>query len=116
MRIKRAVNAQKKRRTTLKEAKGYRGQASRSYRVATEAVMKAGQYAYVGRKLKKRDFRSLWITRINAACRQNDISYSRFISGLKQIDSTLDRKVLSQIAIESPETFAALVKQVKEVK
>ena len=83
MRIKRSVNALKKRRAILKQAKGYRGAKSKLYRIANEAVMKSGNYAYIGRRLKKRDFRRLWIARINAACRLNDISYSRFINGLK---------------------------------
>jgi len=93
MRIKRGVNAVKKRRAILKSAKGYRGAKSKLYRVAREAVMKSGQYAYVGRKLKKRDMRSLWITRINAACRENNISYSVFINGLNKANIELNRKV-----------------------
>ena len=113
MRIKRAVNAVKKRRTIMKEAKGYRGQSSRSYRVAREAVMKAENYAYIGRRLKKRDMRSLWIVRINAACRENDISYSRFIDGLKKQGIELDRKVLAQLAVEDKKAFAELVAKVK---
>ena len=92
MRIKRGVNAVKKRRKILKQAKGYFGAKSKLYRTAREQVMKSGQYAYVGRKQKKRDFRSLWITRINAGCHQNDISYSRFINGLKKANVTLNRK------------------------
>ena len=83
MRIKRGVNAVKKRRKILKSAKGYFGAKSKLYRTAREQVMKSGQYSYIGRKQKKRDFRALWITRINAACHQNDISYSRFIAGNK---------------------------------
>lgn len=114
MRIKRSVTALKKRRTILKAAKGFRGQSSRSYRVAREAVMKAGQYAYIGRKLRKRDMRSLWITRINAACRNNDISYSKFMHGLKLANINLDRKVLSEIAISSPDTFKNLVVKAKK--
>lgn len=113
MRIKRAVNAVKKRRSILKSAKGYRGSKSTLYRVAKEQVMKSGQYAYVGRKQKKRDFRALWITRINAACRQNDISYSRFIAGLKAKNIDLNRKVLADIAVKDPAAFAALVNEVK---
>ena len=84
MRIKRGVNAVKKRRKILKEAKGYFGAKSKLYRIAREAVMKSQSYAYVGRKLKKRDFRKLWIARINAAARQNDLSYSKFMYGLKK--------------------------------
>ena len=113
MRIKRATNAVKKRRKILKQAKGYRGAKSKLYRVAREQVMKSGMYAYIGRKQKKRDFRSLWITRINAACRQNDISYSKFICGLKANNISLNRKVLADLAVRDPEAFSALVKQVK---
>ena len=91
MRIKRAVNAVKKRRAILKSAKGYRGAKSKLYRTAREQVMKSGQYAYIGRKQKKRDFRALWITRINAACRLNGISYSKFIAGLKAKGIDLNR-------------------------
>ena len=109
MRIKRGVNAVKKRRKILKAAKGYFGAKSKLYRTAREQVMKSGQYAYIGRKQKKRDFRALWITRINAACRQNDISYSRFIAGLKKANVSLNRKVLADIAVREPETFAELV-------
>lgn len=113
MRIKRGVNAAKKRRAILKNAKGYFGAKSKLYRVAREQVMKSGQYAYIGRKQKKRDFRSLWITRINAACRLNDISYSRFIAGLKNKGIDLNRKVLADMAVREPASFAELVKQVK---
>ena len=113
MRIKRAVSSTKKRRTTLKEAKGYRGKSSKNYRVAKEAVMKAGQYAYDGRKMKKRDMRSLWIVRINAACRENGISYSKFIDGLKKQNIELDRKVLAEMAINDAATFKVLCDKVK---
>lgn len=113
MRIKRAVNAVKKRRSILKSAKGYRGSKSTLYRAAREQVMKSGQYAYIGRKQKKRDFRALWITRINAACRVNGISYSKFIAGLKSHNIELNRKVLADMAVREPEAFAALVGQVK---
>jgi len=113
MRIKRAVNAVKKRRSILKSAKGYRGAKSKLYRTAREQVMKSGQYAYIGRKQKKRDFRALWITRINAACRLNGISYSKFIAGLKSKNIELNRKVLADMAIREPEAFSALVGQVK---
>ncbi len=113
MRIKRAVNAVKKRRKILKAAKGYWGAKSKLYRTAREQVMKSGMYAYIGRKQKKRDFRSLWIVRINAACRINDISYSRFIAGLKAKNIDLNRKVLAEMAVNQPITFAELVKQVK---
>lgn len=113
MRIKRGVNAAKKRRAVLKSAKGYRGAKSKLYRVAREQVMKSGQYAYIGRKQKKRDFRTLWITRINAACRLNGISYSKFIAGLKAKNIDLNRKVLADMAVRQPEAFTALVNQVK---
>ncbi len=113
MRIKRSVNALKKRRKILKLAKGYRGAKSKLYRTAREQVMKSGMYAYIGRKQKKRDFRSLWITRINAACRINDISYSKFIAGLKAKNIDLNRKVLADIAVKDPAAFAALVSEVK---
>ncbi len=114
MRIKRGVNAAKKRRKILKQAKGYFGAKSKLYRTAREQVMKSGQYAYVGRKQKKRDFRALWITRINAACRLNDISYSRFISGLKKANVTLNRKVLADMAVREPDAFANLVEVAKK--
>ena len=113
MRVKRGVNAAKKRRAVLKSAKGYRGAKSKLYRVAREQVMKSGQYAYIGRKQKKRDFRSLWITRINAACRLNGISYSKFIAGLKAKGIDLNRKVLADMAVREPQAFAELVNQVK---
>ena len=113
MRIKRAVNAVKKRRSILKSAKGYRGAKSKLYRTAREQVMKSGQYAYIGRKLKKRNFRALWITRINAGCRENGISYSKFIAGLKNKGIDLNRKVLADMVVRQPEAFAALVGQVK---
>ena len=116
MRIKRSVNALKKRRAILKQAKGYRGGKSKLYRVAREAVMKSGQYAYIGRKLKKRNFRSLWIQRINAACRLNNISYSKFMFGLKTANITLNRKVLADMAVNDKEGFAALVETAKNAK
>ena len=116
MRIKRGVNAQKKRRAILKQAKGYFGARSKQYRVARQAVMKSGKYAYIGRKLRKRDFRALWITRINAACRLNDISYSKFMYGLKQNNVTLNRKMLAEMAVSAPQEFAELVKLAKNVK
>ena len=114
MRIKRSVNALKKRRAILKQAKGYRGAKSKLYRVAREAVMKSGQYAYVGRRLKKRNFRSLWIQRINAACHMNDISYSKFMFGLKQANITLNRKVLADMAVNDAQGFASLVETAKK--
>ncbi len=114
MRIKRGVNAVKKRRAILKQAKGYRGAKSKLYRVARQAVMKSGQYAYVGRKLKKRDMRSLWITRINAACRENGVSYSVFINGLKKANVDLNRKVLADLAVSDKNAFAKLVETAKK--
>ena len=114
MRIKRGVNAAKKRRAILKQAKGYRGAKSKLYRGAREAVMKSGQYAYVGRKLKKRDMRSLWITRINAACRENGISYSNFINGLKKANIDLNRKVLADLAVSDKNAFTKLVESAKK--
>ncbi len=114
MRIKRGVNAAKKRRKILKQAKGYFGAKSKLYRTAREQVMKSGQYAYIGRKQKKRDFRALWITRINAACRLNNISYSRFISGLKKANVSLNRKVLADMAVREPAAFSNLVEVAKK--
>jgi len=113
-RVKRGNVHKNRRRRILKQAKGYYGSDSRLYASARDAVDRAMQYAYSGRKLKKRDFRRLWITRINAACRQNDISYSRFIAGLKAAEIGLDRKVLAEIAVEDPETFAQLTSAAKD--
>lgn len=112
-RIKRATMAHKRRKKVLKLAKGYYGSKSRLFRVAKQAVMKSGQYAYIGRRLKKRDFRRLWITRISAGCRMNGISYSQFMNGLKKADVTLNRKMLSEIAIHDPAAFTALVEKAK---
>ncbi len=114
MRIKRAVSAKKKRRAILKQAKGYWGARSKQYRVAKQAVMKSGKYAYVGRKHRKRDFRSLWITRINAACRLNDISYSKFMHGLKLANVSLNRKMLAEFAVNDEKAFTDLVSLVKK--
>ena len=114
MRIKRGVNGVKKRRSILKQAKGYRGAKSKLYRVARQAVMKSGQYAYVGRKLKKRGMRSLWITRINAGCRENGMSYSAFINGLKKANVELNRKVLADLAATDKTAFAKLVETAKK--
>ena len=113
MRIKRGVNAHKKRVKILKAAKGYRGSKSKLYRVAREAVMKSGNYAYVGRKNKKRDFRQLWIARINAGARENGLSYSQMMHGLKLANVELNRKVLSDIAIADKAGFAKLAEQAK---
>ncbi len=116
MRIKRSVNALKKRRKTLKLAKGYYGSRSRLYRSAKSAVMRAQNFAYIGRRLKKRDMRSLWITRINAACRINNISYSKFMHGLKVNNIDLNRKVLADIAVTDAPAFAKLCETAKNVK
>lgn len=113
MRIKRSVNAAKNRKKILKRAKGYFGSKSKLYRVANQAVMKSMQYAYVGRRLRKRDFRSLWITRINAAARINDMSYSKLIHGLKVAGINLNRKVLADIAVNDAVAFAGLCEKAK---
>jgi ribosomal protein L20 len=113
MRIKRGVNAVKKRRKILKAAKGYWGGKSKLYRVARQAVMKSQSYSYVGRKAKKRDFRKLWIARINAAARLNGLSYSRFMFGLKTAGIDLNRKVLADIAVNDAPAFTALCDKAK---
>ena len=113
MRIKRGVNAVKKRRKILKLAKGYFGAKSKLYRVARQAVMKSLSYAYVGRKAKKRDFRKLWIARINAGCRANGMSYSTFMHGLKLANVNLNRKVLADIAVNDAAAFTALTETAK---
>ena len=101
-RVKGAMMTRKRRNKTLKLAKGYYGSKSRLFKTAKEAVMKSGQYAYIGRKQKKRDFRQLWITRISAACKMNGMNYSTFINGLKKAGIDLNRKMLSEIAISDP--------------
>ena len=113
MRIKRGVNAVKKRRKIFKLSKGYFGSKSKSYRIAREAVMKSLMYAYVGRKNRKRDFRQLWIARINAAARINGLSYSKFMHGLKVAGINLNRKVLADIAVNDAAAFAALAEKAK---
>ena len=113
MRIKRGVNAVKTRRKIFKLSKGYFGSKSRSYRIAREAVMKSLMYAYVGRKNRKRDFRQLWIARINAAARVNGLSYSKFMHGLKVAGIDLNRKVLADIAVSDAAAFAALAEKAK---
>ena len=113
MRVKRAVNGNKNRKKVLKLAKGYYGAKSKQFRVANEAVMKSQAYAFVGRTLKKRDFRSLWITRINAAARINGISYSKLIHGLKNAGVQVNRKMLSELAIYNAEAFTSLVETAK---
>lgn len=112
-RVKKAVNAKKKHRKILKAAKGYYGAKSKLYRPANQAVMRSLQYAYIGRKLRKRDFRKLWITRINAAARMNGMSYSTFINGLKKANIEVNRKMLSEMAIHDPQGFAKLVEIAK---
>ena len=113
MRIKRGVNAAKKRRKIMKLSKGYFGAKSKLYRVARQAVMKSLNYAFVGRRRKKRDFRKLWIARINAACRLNGMSYSTFMHGLKLADINLNRKVLADIAVNDAAGFTALTETAK---
>lgn len=113
-RIKRAVNAVKKRRKVFKLSKGYYGAKSKQYRAASQQVMRSMAYAYVGRKLKKREYRKLWIARINAGVRAYDMSYSRFINGLKVAGVEINRKVLSDLAISDPTAFKALVDVAKE--
>ncbi|MDR0856737.1 MAG: 50S ribosomal protein L20 [Clostridiales bacterium] len=113
MRIKRSVNALKKRRKIMKLSKGYFGAKSKLYRVAREAVMKSLMYAYIGRRLRKRDFRSLWIARITAAARLSGLSYSRFMFGLKTAGIDLNRKVLADIAVTDPKAFSALAEKAK---
>jgi large subunit ribosomal protein L20 len=113
-RVKRAVNAQKKRRTTLEMASGYRGQRSRLYRKAKEQMLHSLNYAYRDRRARKGDFRQLWITRINAAARQNGLSYNRFIQGLKAAGVEVDRKILAELAVSDATAFAALVDLARE--
>ena len=113
-RVKRSVHAKKKRRETLERAKGFRGDANSHYKKAKEAVIKAESYAYRDRRNKKRDFRRLWITRINAAARQNGMSYSQFIHGMQLAGIELDRKVLADIAVRDPETFSRFAEAARE--
>ncbi|HEV7453014.1 MAG TPA: 50S ribosomal protein L20 [Pseudonocardiaceae bacterium] len=108
-RVKRAINAQKKRRTTLEAASGYRGQRSRLYRKAKEQILHSMQYAYRDRRARKGDFRQLWITRINAAARQNGMTYNRLIQGLRVAEIEVDRKNLAELAVSDPSAFTALV-------
>lgn len=113
-RVKGGTISRARHKKVMKQAKGYFGSKHRLYRTANEQVMHSGKYAYRDRKQKKRDFRKLWITRINAACRQNDISYSKFINGLTKADIVINRKMLSEIAIDNPTAFTELVKVAKE--
>ncbi|MBQ7548166.1 MAG: 50S ribosomal protein L20 [Clostridia bacterium] len=113
-RIKGALMTRKRRNKVLKMAKGYYGSKSSLFKTAKQAVMKSGQYAYVGRKQKKRDFRRIWITRISAACKLNGMNYSTFMNGLKKAGVELNRKMLSEIAIADPAAFTALTEKAKE--
>jgi large subunit ribosomal protein L20 len=113
-RVKRGVTARRRHKKVLKAAKGYYGARSRVYRVAVQAVTKAGQYAYRDRRQRKRQFRRLWIARINAASRNNGMTYSRFINGLKQASIQIDRRVLADIAVFDKAAFTALVEKAKE--
>ena len=112
-RVKGALMTRKRRNKVLKAAKGYWGSKSKHFKMAKEAVMKSGNYAYIGRRLKKRDFRKLWITRISAACKMNGMNYSTFMNGLKKAGVTLNRKMLSEIAINDAAGFTALTEKAK---
>lgn len=112
-RVKRAVNALKKRRKVMRLAKGYFGAKSKQYRAASEQVRRSLRYAYIGRKLRKRDFRKLWIARINAAVRPYGLSYSRFINGLKLADVNVNRKILADLAVNDPAAFGKIVELAK---
>lgn len=113
-RVKGALATRKRRKKVLKLAKGYYGAKSKEFRIANQAVMRSLTNAYIGRKQKKRDFRSLWITRISAACKMNDINYSQFMHGLKLAGITLNRKMLSEIAVSDMDAFATLVETAKK--
>lgn len=112
-RVKRGVQARARHKKVLKQAKGYQGARSRVYRVAKQAVIKAGQYAYRDRRQRKRQFRALWIARINAAARLHGLSYSQFINGLKKANVEVDRKVLADLAVRNKDSFAAIAEQAK---
>ncbi len=112
-RIKRGVTTRRRHKRVLKQAKGYFGRKSKLFKVANQAVMKSGVYAYRDRRRKKRDFRKLWIARINAGSRANGLSYSRFMNGLKKADIALDRKVLADLAVNDKASFANLVEKAK---
>ena len=115
-RVKGALMTRKRRKKTLKLAQGYFGAKSKHFKMAKQAVMKSGNYAYIGRKQRKRDFRRLWITRISAACRMNDISYSVFMNGLKKANIALNRKMLAEIAVSDEAAFKALVEKAKAAR
>ena len=112
-RVKRGVTKSSRHKEVIKQAKGYRGRRKNTFRIANQAVEKAGQYAYIGRKLKKRQYRALWIQRINAGARAHGLNYARFMNGLKNAGIELDRKVLADMAANEPEAFAALVETAK---
>lgn len=112
-RIKGALMTRKRRKKTVKLAKGYYGAKSRLFKMAKQAVMKSGQYAYIGRKQRKRDFRRIWITRISAAAKMNGMNYSTFMNGLKKADVTLNRKMLAELAVSDAAAFTALVEKAK---
>ena len=112
-RVKGALATRKRRKRTLKLAKGYYGAKSKHFKMAKEAVMKSGNYAYIGRRHRKRDFRRLWITRISAACKMNDTNYSTFMNGLKKANINLNLKMLAEIAVSDSQAFANLVEQSK---
>lgn len=115
-RVKRGVTARARHKKVLKKAKGYYGARSRVFRTAKQAVIKAGQYAYQGRKQKKRQFRSLWVIRINAAVCQHDLSYSKFIAGLKRAKIEIDRKILADMAVNDKKAFEIIVAKVKQAR
>lgn len=113
-RVKGALSTRKRHKRVLKLAKGFRGAESRQFRIANQSVMRSMQNAYIGRKRRKRDFRRLWITRISAACKMNDMNYSRFMNGLKKSGIEMNRKMLSEVAIADPAAFAKLVESAKQ--
>ena len=113
-RVKRSVHARKKRRATLERTKGFRGEAHSNYKRAKEAVMKADSYAYRDRRNRKRDFRRLWITRINAAARREGLTYGQFMHGLRLAEIEVDRKILADIAVRDPETFRRFAERARE--
>lgn len=113
-RVKRGVTKHARHKKTIEAAKGYRGRRKNTFRIAHQAVERAGQYAYIGRKLKKRQFRALWIMRINAAVRSHGLTYSQFMNGLNKADIGLDRKILADMAIHEPDNFKALVNMAQE--
>jgi large subunit ribosomal protein L20 len=115
-RVKRSVHARKKRRAVLERAKGYRGEARTSYKRAKEAALKADSYAYRDRRNRKRDFRRLWIVRINAAARKEGLSYSQFMAGLREAGIELNRKMLADVAVRDPETFRRFADRAKEAR